>query len=226
MPFADRTDAGRKLVAALAPYRGTPAVVLALPRGGVPVAKEVAAALDAPLDLVIVRKIGVPMQPELAMGAVVDGPDPLTVRNEDVVKLAGVSAAEFDAVRDAERKRRSSGDEHSTLATAPIPTLPGASQSSWTTAWRRAPRRAPRSARRGGGDRGSSSWRCPSRRRARSPSCAAKPTTSSASKTMRRSRRSGSSDDDFGQVSDSQVQAILAEFPSAPRSVARGSELS
>ena len=71
--FLDRADAGHRLAKALAEYKGRHAVVLALPRGGVPVAAEVAAALDAPLDLILVRKIGVPYQPELAMGAVVDG---------------------------------------------------------------------------------------------------------------------------------------------------------
>jgi predicted phosphoribosyltransferase len=110
MSFSDRTDAGRKLAVALAQYKDAAPVVLALPRGGVPVAAEVASALSAPLDLVLVRKIGVPSQPELAMGAVVDGPEPVTVRNEDVIGLAGVSAAEFAAVRDQElaeiRRRR------------------------------------------------------------------------------------------------------------------------
>jgi len=100
--FANRTEAGRKLAAALARFKDQPAIVLALPRGGVPVAREVAAALGAPLDLVLVRKIGVPMQPELAMGAVVDGPQPITVRNEDVIALSGVSEAEFNRVRDRE----------------------------------------------------------------------------------------------------------------------------
>ena len=110
MPFADRIDAGRKLAAALAAYRGKNAIILALPRGGVPVAKEVAAALGAPLDLVLVRKIGVPGQPELAMGAVVDGAAPLTVRNRDVIAIARVTPAAFNAVRDRElaeiRRRR------------------------------------------------------------------------------------------------------------------------
>jgi putative phosphoribosyl transferase len=68
----------------------------------VPVAAEVAAALDAPLDLILVRKIGVPMQPELAMGAVVDGTPPLIVRNEDVIALAGIEEAEFERVCDSE----------------------------------------------------------------------------------------------------------------------------
>ncbi len=102
MPFADRTDAGRKLARALAAYKEQHVVVLALPRGGVPVAAEVAAALKAPMDLILVRKIGVPMQPELAMGAVVDGVTPLIVRNEDVIQLAGIEDAEFKRVCDEE----------------------------------------------------------------------------------------------------------------------------
>lgn len=109
MSFKNRLDAGRKLAQALAGYKDRQAVILALPRGGVPVAAEVASVLKAPLDLVLVRKIGVPTQPELAMGAVVDGGSPLTVRNEDVIKSAGISDAEFKAVCDdqlAEIERR------------------------------------------------------------------------------------------------------------------------
>jgi predicted phosphoribosyltransferase len=104
MPFQDRADAGRRLAQAIQKYRDTDAVVLALPRGGVPVAKEVAAAIHAPLDLVMVRKIGVPSQPELAMGAVVDGAHPLTVRNDEVIAMARVRPADFDAIRDRELK--------------------------------------------------------------------------------------------------------------------------
>ena len=109
MPFVDRTDAGQQLAKALARYKGKQPVVLALPRGGVPVAAKVAAALDAPLDLILVRKIGAPFQPELAMGAVVDGIEPIIVRNEDVIRLSGVSESEFNAIRDeqlAEIERR------------------------------------------------------------------------------------------------------------------------
>jgi predicted phosphoribosyltransferase len=98
MMFQDRLDAGRRLAEALSGYKGRSAVVLALPRGGVPVAAEVAAALDAPLDLILVRKIGVPAQPELAMGAVVDGAEPIVVRNEEVIEFSGTAADEFDAV--------------------------------------------------------------------------------------------------------------------------------
>ncbi len=100
MPFIDRTDAGRKLAKALVRYKDRRPVVLALPRGGVPVAAEVATALDAPLDLILVRKIGVPFQPELAMGAVVDGAEPVIVRNEEVMRFCGVSEAEFNAICD------------------------------------------------------------------------------------------------------------------------------
>jgi len=98
MSFRDRKEAGQKLAAALAGYKNQQVVVLALPRGGVPVAAEVAAALQAPLDLVLVRKVGVPQQPELAMGAVVDGGQPLVVRNEDVIALAGIDQSEFESV--------------------------------------------------------------------------------------------------------------------------------
>ena len=68
MAFIDRSDAGRKLAQALRAYKDRQPVILALLRGGVPVAAQVAAALDAPLDLILVRKIGAPMQPELAIG--------------------------------------------------------------------------------------------------------------------------------------------------------------
>ena len=90
MSFKDRCEAGKKLAKALKRYADQRPIILALPRGGVPVAAEVAAALKAALDLVLVRKIGVPWQPELAMGAVVDGGTPIIVRNEDVIRDAGV----------------------------------------------------------------------------------------------------------------------------------------
>lgn len=102
MPFKDRSEAGRKLAQALARYIDQRPVILALPRGGVPVAAEVAAALKAPLDLILVRKIGVPFEPELAMGAVVDGGAPIVVRNEDVIQSAGIDEAQFKAVCDGE----------------------------------------------------------------------------------------------------------------------------
>jgi predicted phosphoribosyltransferase len=85
--FRNRSDAGRQLAARLMPLKSEQPVVLALPRGGVPVAFEIAAALRAPLDFVLVRKIGVPWQPELAVAAVVDGEQPQIVENEDVMRL-------------------------------------------------------------------------------------------------------------------------------------------
>jgi predicted phosphoribosyltransferase len=111
MSFKNRSAAGRSLAAALAQYKERSPIVLALPRGGVPVAAEVAAALGAPLDLILVRKIGVPAQPELAMGAVADGAAPIIVRNVEIFQHSGVTETEFNAVRDAElaeieRRRR------------------------------------------------------------------------------------------------------------------------
>ena len=95
MVFRDRADAGRRLAAALAGYKPKRPIVLALPRGGVPVAAEIAVALAAPLDIILVRKIGAPDQPELAMGAVVDGAEPIVIRNQHIIRLAGVSDRQF-----------------------------------------------------------------------------------------------------------------------------------
>ncbi|HWA20708.1 MAG TPA: phosphoribosyltransferase family protein [Devosia sp.] len=102
MIFTDRTDAGRRLLAEFQSYRTRNPLVLALPRGGVPVAAEIARGLDAELGLLIVRKIGVPVQPELAMGAVVDAVEPVVVRNEDIIRAGNVSEAEFDRVLNRE----------------------------------------------------------------------------------------------------------------------------
>jgi putative phosphoribosyl transferase len=100
--FANRQAAGRALASVLKARHLVDPVVLALPRGGVPVAVEVAKALKAPLDLVLVRKIGVPFQPELAAAAVVDGGQPEIVFNEDVISLAGVERDYID--RQAKRE--------------------------------------------------------------------------------------------------------------------------
>nr|WP_028168126.1 phosphoribosyltransferase [Bradyrhizobium elkanii] len=84
--FADRREAGRRLVPTLLKFKNDNPVVLALPRGGVPVAFEVAQALNAPLDVVLVRKIGAPGHEELGLGAVVDGAKPQVVMNDEIVR--------------------------------------------------------------------------------------------------------------------------------------------
>lgn len=103
-PYADRSAAGRVLAERLAGYAGRDdVVVLALPRGGVPVAVPVAEALGAPLDVVLVRKLGLPGQPELAMGAIAGvGGHVELVRNERVLRQAHVAEADVDAVRSRE----------------------------------------------------------------------------------------------------------------------------
>ena len=98
----DRRDAGRRLGAALASYRESEPVVLALPRGGVPVGFEVAKALGAPLDILLVRKIGAPGHEELGLGAIVDGHDPQLVLNEEVVRMVAPPPGYIEA--EAERQ--------------------------------------------------------------------------------------------------------------------------
>jgi len=105
--FRDRVDAGQQLAARLGHLRGPDLVVLGLPRGGVPVAAEVARELHAPLDVVVVRKLGLPQRPELAMGAVGEGG--VVVRVDDVLRSAAVPAATFAEVErreNAELSRR------------------------------------------------------------------------------------------------------------------------
>ena len=108
--FTDRTQAGQRLAAALLHLKDRAPVILALPRGGVVVGWEVARALGAPLDLVLVRKIGAPGQPELAAAAVVDGEEPEMVVNDDVVGTFAVPATYLEQerarqVQEIERRR-------------------------------------------------------------------------------------------------------------------------
>lgn len=108
--FSDRTSAGRLLARELAKRQFERPVVYALPRGGVPVAVPIAAALEAPLDLLLVRKIGVPRQPELAAASIVDGERPDVILNEHIVRAAGLSAADLELLaraqlREIERRR-------------------------------------------------------------------------------------------------------------------------
>lgn len=100
MIFKDRADAGRKLAARLAPYAGGNTRVLALPRGGVPVGYEVARALNAPLDVFVVRKIGAPGREELALGAIASGG--VRVLNEDTIEELEVDAQTLEAITRSE----------------------------------------------------------------------------------------------------------------------------
>lgn len=99
--FADRDDAGRQLARRLRHLRGRDVVVLGLPRGGVPVAGKVAESLHAPLDVIVVRKLGVPRRPELGMGAL--GEEGVRILNPDVIGAAGVGDAEIAEVEQTER---------------------------------------------------------------------------------------------------------------------------
>ena len=93
MGFADRIDAGRRLAELLTVHRGEGAVVLALPRGGVPIGREVASALGCPLDVLVVRKVGHPHQPELGVGAVGEGG--ISVLNDDLLARTGLEPADL-----------------------------------------------------------------------------------------------------------------------------------
>jgi putative phosphoribosyl transferase len=103
-PFTNREAAGKLLAEAVAAKSLPDPVVLALPRGGVPVAAEVARVLNAPLDLVIVRKIGVPWQPELAAAAVIDGKDAQILVNDEVCAEANISRSQIDELAKEELK--------------------------------------------------------------------------------------------------------------------------
>jgi predicted phosphoribosyltransferase len=107
--FRDRRDAGRRLARELEKYRGDDVVVLALPRGGVPVGYEIAEALGAPLDVFLVRKLGVPGHEELAMGAIATGG--VRIINRDVVETVGIGEGEIEAAaareeRELERREK------------------------------------------------------------------------------------------------------------------------
>lgn len=100
--FRSREEAGRLLADALRPYVEQSAIVVALPRGGVPVGYEVARTFGVPLEVCVVRKIGVPWQPELGMGAVAEGG--VVHLSRDTISVAGLSAAEVEAAIDAKRR--------------------------------------------------------------------------------------------------------------------------
>ena len=101
MLFRDRTDAGQKLAAKLEHLTAERPIILGLPRGGVPVAAQVAKALDAPLDVIVVRKLGAPFNEEFAMGAIGDG---VEVLNKETIRSLGVTAEQVQRVRAREQK--------------------------------------------------------------------------------------------------------------------------
>jgi putative phosphoribosyl transferase len=117
--FADRRDAGWRLAECLDRFRKPDTVVVGIPCGGIVVAKEVADALGAPLDVIVVRKLGVPTQPELAMGAV--GEEGVRLVNEDVVRAANVSYETFATVEAVQRELVERRAGHLRKGRAPIP---------------------------------------------------------------------------------------------------------
>ena len=117
--YSDRKEAGRALGKALASEAGRSPVVLGLPRGGVPVAYEVARTLDAPLDVFVVRKLGVPWQPELAMGAIASGN--VLVRNQDVLRGMGDAEEALEAVRRREQAELARREQAYRAGRPPVP---------------------------------------------------------------------------------------------------------
>lgn len=102
MPFRDRTEAGRRLAKRLRSHAGQDVVVLGLARGGLPVALEIARALDAPLDVFVVRKLGAPGQDELAMGAIASGG--VRVLNRELIRALGVQQEQIEAIARREQQ--------------------------------------------------------------------------------------------------------------------------
>jgi putative phosphoribosyl transferase len=119
-PFPSRTDAGAELATLLQQYAGrAEVVVLGLPRGGVPVAHEIARALGVPLDILLVRKLGVPGHPELAMGAIASGG--VRVLNDDVVRWYGIPQAVIDEVAHEEQRELERREQAYRDGRTPVP---------------------------------------------------------------------------------------------------------
>lgn len=116
--FADRADAGKQLAAALAAYRGKHALVLALPRGGVPVAHEIAMRIGGELDVLVARKLGAPDQEELAIGAVMS--DGTRFLNEEIVRSLGVSQRYLDQVTEAEKQEAKRREQRFRAGLSPL----------------------------------------------------------------------------------------------------------
>ncbi len=121
MTFADRHEAGRKLAEKLLSFQDRDPVVLALPRGGVPVGYEIARALSAPLDLVLVRKLGAPGQPELAIGAIALGIKPEIVTDQNLIAELGVTSAELAAIQARELQELGRRRERYCAHRPPVP---------------------------------------------------------------------------------------------------------
>lgn len=119
--FRDRTEAGERLAERLSSDQLPDPVVLALPRGGVPVALPVARALDAPLDLLIVRKIGMPGHGELAAGALLDGDEPVMVWNRDILTASGLTPADLGATVARERREAEARRAKYLFGRPPVP---------------------------------------------------------------------------------------------------------
>ena len=214
LPFRDRRDAGRQLAAKLIAYANQPdVIVLGLPRGGVPVAAEVAEALGAPLDVFLVRKLGVPGHEELAMGAIASGG--VRVLNEDVVGPLAIPAA-------VDRRGRGAGAPGAGAARAALPRQPAAARvgpdgdpGRRRTGDRRRrcarPRRRCASSGRPGSSPPSRSARGQSARR-----CATWSTRSSAPRRRSRSTPSASGTKTSGRRRTPRCRSSCAVRPSAP----------
>ena len=208
MRFRDRREAGRHLaeVVRRADLGGGDAVVLGLPRGGVPVAFEVARGLDAPLDVIVVRKLGVPFQPELAMGAIGEGG--VLVVNQEVRQSSALEAFDIDTV--ASRSVPSWTDARgSTGAGALISTSRGGAPSSSTTGSPPVRPCEPPAKSRGRSVPLASSSQRPSPRDRRSRRCATSATRSCVSKSPEPFYAVGEWYRDFSQTSDDEVVELL-----------------
>lgn len=124
MTFSDRAEAGRQLANPLLRFKGQKPLVLALPRGGVPVGYEIALALDAPLDVILVRKLGAPGQPELAIGAIALGTQPEMVTDRDLIAALSISQRELATI-EAQEMRELRRRRHIYRADRPPPDLRG-----------------------------------------------------------------------------------------------------
>ena len=209
--FENRREAGRQLAQALARYRDSDPVVLALPRGGVPVGFEVAKALGAPLDVLIVRKIGAPGHPELGIGAVIDGSEPHLVLNEDGCPPGPAACQPISRRRNGASWRRSSAGGGAMSEIGPASRSTTVPRSSSMTGSRPVVPSGRLCAASRACIRPASCWRCRSLPPTPSPACPAIATISYVWPRPSRSTRSGRHYRDFTQTEDEEVVRLLAE---------------